>query len=172
MSLKSEEVKVDTLDTITSTSMTIGANASTISIGTSSSKVNVGNLSNYGYIKPGVLNITDLSYSLTVADLLNYQIIVSGYSSMTTSAVNDNITFTMPTPTAELEGIVYTFRKIRGGVSTTGTNMTFNWPTNSYIANNTSLTTTGQPVNTLSSNPQSIRFTVVGYLGTYYFILT
>jgi len=172
MSLKSGEVKVDTLDTITSTSMTIGENASTISIGTSSSKVNVGNLSNYGTIKPGVLNITTQNYTLTITDLLNYQIIVSGYSSMSTSTVNDIITFTMPTPTAEIEGIVYTFRKIRGGVSTGTTNMTFNWPTNSYIANNTSLTTTGQPANTLSSNQQSIRFTVVGYLGTYYFIIS
>lgn len=170
MSLKSDEVKTDTLDTISSTSMNIGLSASTISIG-SLSKVNVGNLSNYKTIKSSTLNISTQTNTLTITDLLNYQIIVSGFSSTNPATVNDIITFNMPTPTADIEGIVYTFRKVRGAFSAGSTNLTFNWTTNSYIVNNTGLTTTGQPTNIFSTSATLIRMVVVGYLGTYYFIL-
>ena len=169
MSLQSGTVLTNSLDTITASSMTIGTSASTIQIGTGT--VNVGNIFNYGYISTGVLNVATQNYTLLTSDLVNYQIIVPNYSSANPATVNDNITFTMPTPTADMEGVIYTFRKIRGAISAGTTNLTFNWSGNYYIVNNTSLTTTGQPTNTFTTTAPLIRFICVGYLGVYYFIL-
>lgn len=171
MSLKTGTVLADTLDTITATSMTIGASATTIQIGASSSTpVNVGNL-NFTTVRPDVLYISTQTYTMTTAELRDSQIIVMNYSSANPATVNDIITFTMPVPTAEMEGCLYTFRKIRGAVSAGTTNLVFNWSGNYYIANNTSLTAPGQPVNTFSTSAPLIRFICVGYLGVYYFIL-
>jgi hypothetical protein len=171
MSLQSNIVSTNSLDTITSSSMTIGTSASTIQLGGSGIVVIVGNIFNYGYISPGVLNVSTQTYTLSTSDLVNYQIIVPNYSSANPATVNDIITFTMPNPTSDMEGVIYTFRKIRGAISAGTTNLTFNWSGNYYIVNNTSLTTTGQPTNTFTTSAPLIRFICVGYLGVYYFIL-
>lgn len=170
MSLRGNAIRANTLDSISS-SMAIGAGCSTINVGTSTSKTNLGSLVNYSTLKSGVYNTVLQSNTITIADLQTYQYFVSGFSSANPATVNDAITFNMPTPTADIEGIIYTFRKIRGGISNSGNNLLFNFATASYVANNLGLTSNGQPVNVFNTGALFIRFTVVGYLGSYYWIL-
>lgn len=171
MSLQGNAIRANTIDTITVTNMNIGTTCSTISVGTSTSLTNLPSLSDYKTLKSGVSNSVLQANTLTISDLQNNQYFVSGYSSANPATANDVITYNMPAPTADIEGIIYTFRKIRGGVSAATTNYQFNFATSSYIVNNTTLTTPGQPVNTFSTSALQIRFTVVGYLGVYYWIL-
>ena len=172
MSLRGNAIRANTLETITAgANIAIGASATTIAIGTSTSVVNIPNLG-IGSYKSNTLQITTATNTFTIANLITYQFFVSDFSSTNPATVNDPITVNLPTPTAEIDGIIYTFRKIRGAFNTTGNNWLFNFATACYVANNNSLTTTGQPVSVFNTSAIVIRFVVVGDgLGAFYWIL-
>jgi hypothetical protein len=172
MSLRVNNMRGNTLETITAdANIAVGASATTVSIGTTTSVVNLPNLG-IGSYKSNTFQITTQTNTFTIANLLSFQIFVSDFSSTNPATVNDIITVNLPTPTADIEGIIYTFRKIRGAFSTSGNNWAFNFATASYVANNNSLTTTGQPVSVFNTGAIVVRLVVVGDdLGSYYWIL-
>lgn len=169
MSLQSEEIKVNSLDTITSTTMSLGVSSSTISLGSSSTLTTVGSLDNFSTIKPQVFNLTTQTWNPTIAQLLDATTIVCNYSLSNPSTSNSVITINLPIPTAELEGVIITFRKIRGVLNTASSNFLFNC-NGHMLSFNASLTTTGQPGNQLNVAATIQRLLILGYSGTYYYM--
>jgi hypothetical protein len=169
MSLRGNAIRANTLDSISST-MAIGAGCASISVGTATSKTNLGSLVSYATVRSAVYNTDLQTNTITIADLQNFQYFVSGFSTNNPATSNETITFNLPTPTVDIEGIIYTFRKIRGGISNSGTNFTFNFASASYVANNLGLTSSGQPAAVFNTGALFTRFTVVEYLGSYYWI--
>lgn len=155
-------IKTTALDSI-SNNLTIASNCTTLNVGTNNT-VYVENVGNNKSIKQSIYYFSTQTFSPTISDFFqNGTFIIPTYSSANPSTVNDIITINLPVPTAELDGVVFLFRKLRGSANNTSTNWTFNCPS--------SLLTTTVPVSTLNLNPMIIRTYVLGFEGTYYYCI-
>lgn len=174
MTTQSNNVRAVSMDTLSATTLTIGSNATNISIGGASSKVIMGNIANVNTLATRVFNITTTSHIVTLENIFtNGMTYVLTYSSANPSTVNDIITITLPTPDASIEGMYFVFRKLRGFVNTSTTNVTFNCDTPSILSGTVSLTSSANPaISTLSNSGPTTRWTVLGFGGAYYWTLS
>ena len=152
----------------TNTTVDMALNAGNVTLGGGSTVTTIPRPTSVKVINPAVRYLTTQTNTLTVAELIETNIVVSLFSSSNPSTVNDNITINLPTATAELEGMFFFFRKMRGAVGASGTSWTFTTPTATIVAINTTANATGQPVSTLIQSSFILRLVVCGYAGTYY----
>ena len=174
MTTASQTIRTNSVSTITSAPLEIGTTATSVIVG-NGVPVTIGNLGTINLIKPKVVIITTQSYTVTVGDIIAGSIFSSTFSSAPTLTVNDIITINLPTPTADIEGIIVQFRKLRGGASNSTQNWIFNCPTSSLILSNAvTLTTSGQPTSTATPTNYQQRMTVLKYFDgsttTYYWV--
>lgn len=147
----------------------VAQSSTSITIGGSSTSTTMSRLTDVRVLKPNVYVWTTLTISPTISDFLtNGTIIASTYSSAVPSTVNDNIIVNLPTPTVDIEGMLFFFRKMRGAINSSSTNWTFNTSPASLVGINVTANSTGSPVSTLTQNAVILRMVVCGYAGTYY----
>jgi hypothetical protein len=174
MSIQTDTVKTESFDTISATSLSIGNSATNINVGGSSTTVNMGYITNSNNVKNVINYVSTQTVTLSISDFLtNGTIFVFTYSSANPSTINDLITINLPAPIAQIEGMFFFFRKLRGFANTSTTNCTFNTIGGSYIIGNAvSLTSSVSPAtNTLSNNGPNLRLYVLGYSGSYYWVV-
>jgi hypothetical protein len=169
MTTSSINVKTNALDSI-STALTIGSSASTVNVGQPTNIINVERLIASTSVKQNIYYFSTQTFSPTVADFLaNGTFIMSLYSSANPSTVNDIITVNLPTPTSQLDGCYFCFRKLRGQLNNSSVNWSFNTSTPTLLAGGATLTSSASPLATLISfNPGIQRVYVLGYSGSYY----
>lgn len=146
----------------------IAQNAGDVTIGTNLTTTTIPRPSGVKVITPQIRYLTTQTNTLTVAQLIETNIIASLFSSANPSTVNDNITVNLPTATAELEGMFFFFRKMRGGISASGVSWTFTTPTATLVAIQTTANATGQPVASITQSAFIVRMVVCGSAGIYY----
>lgn len=168
MTTQSNSIKTTALDS-TSTALTIGDTATTINLGGSTNTLNITRILTSS-VKQKIYYTNSATLTFTVNDFLtNGTFIMSLYSSANPSTANDLITVNLPTPTAQLDGCYFCFRKLRGQISNGSANWQFVTSPPSLLAGGASLTTGANPVSSnLSFNPGIQRIFVMGYAGSYY----
>ena len=168
MTTQSGTVLTNTLNPL-STTLNVGTSSTDITIGSSSTTTTINRITNVKVLKPKVYVWTTQIVSPTVADFLtNGTIINSTYSSANPSTVNDNIQVNLPIPTAQLEGMYFFLRKMRGAINGSTINWTFSTSPASIVSISTSANATGSPVASITQTNLFLRMVVCGYGGTYY----
>ena len=146
----------------------IALNAGDVTIGSNLTTTIIPRPTSVKVITPSVRYLSSQVNTLTVAQLIETNIVVSLFSSANPSTVNDNITVNLPTATAELEGMFFFFRKMRGAISASGVSWTFTTPTATIVSIQTTANATGQPVASITQSAFILRLVVCGTGGVYY----
>ena len=170
MTLYSTTLKTTAVDTDT-TDLTIGDGATIVNLGGSSNIISLSNIVTQT-VKQKVYYVSSQIFSPTVTDFLaNGTIVIFTYGLQNPSTSNEVITINLPTPTAQLDGACFIFRKIRGIYNTSNTNMIFNTSPASILEGTGSLTKAGQPIALVNLTSTILRAYVMSYASTYVWVM-